>query len=666
VNHPQHQEKHEERQGHDHHAMMLRDFRRRFIVSLILTLPVLALSPLVQEFLGLEIAFRGDKYILFILSTAIFLYGGLPFLKGIRDELEKRQPGMMTLIALAIIVAYAYSSLVVFGLQGRVFFWELATLIDVMLLGHWIEMRSIMGASRALEELARLLPDTAHLVKDNGTTEDVRVSRLERGDVILVRPGEKVPADGVIVEGESSLNEAMLTGESLPVEKGAGEEVIGGSVNGDGSLKVEIEKTGREAYLSQVIDLVKEAQESKSRSQDLADRAAMWLTIIAITVGVVTLAAWLGFGKDFVFALERSVTVMVITCPHALGLAIPLVVAVSTSLGARKGLLIRERESFERSRFLQAIVFDKTGTLTRGKFGVTDVVSFKGGEEEIIRAAASVESNSEHPIARGIVEYAEGKGIGIPGVKNFQALRGKGVEGEVEGKKVMVVSPGYLREKELSSKSEKLEELSQEGNTLVYVLMEGEMAGAVALADMVREESKEAIASLRAMGIKCMMLTGDSQVVAGKVARELELDDYFAEVLPQEKSRRIKEVQERGLAVAMVGDGINDAPALAQADVGIAIGAGTDVAVEAADIVLVKNNPKDVTTLISLSRATSKKMLQNLAWATGYNVIAIPLAAGVLYGFGILLVPAVGALLMSLSTVIVAVNARFLSVDEDE
>ena len=650
--------------GGNHHAKMVEDFRRRFWISLVLTIPILALSPLVQGFLGLEgvIAFPGDRFVHFAFSTLVFFYGGWPFLSGLYDEVTSGQPGMMTLIGVAISVAYGYSSLVVFGLSGRVFFWELATLIDVMLLGHWIEMRSVMGASRALEELAELMPTEAHRLTESGDLEDVPIEDLGQGDRVVVKPGEKVPADGRVIEGETSVNESMLTGESKPVPKRADQEVIGGSINGEGSITVKVEKTGQDSYLAQAISLVEEAQQSKSRTQSLADQAAMWLTIISLTVGTATLLGWLfGSQQDFVFALERSVTVMVITCPHALGLAIPLVVAVSTALSARNGLLIRNRTAFERARNIDALVFDKTGTLTKGEFGVTDTLVLAGdlGEEELLAYAASVESRSEHPIAEGITEATEERYE----MEDFQSIPGKGAEARVNGRDTKVVSPGYIREQGMSIEDDRIEALLSQGKTVVYVLIDKELKGAIALADIIRPESSKAIARLKEMGVQTMMLTGDSQDVAEWVADEIGLDEVFAEVLPDEKADKIKEIQSRGLLVAMTGDGVNDAPALATADVGMAIGAGTDVAVETADIILVRSNPLDAVAIFDLSRATYRKMIQNLAWATGYNVFAIPLAAGVLYNYGILLSPAVGALVMSLSTVIVAVNARFLNVD---
>ena len=653
--------------GHDHHAHMVADFRRRFWISLVLTVPVLVLAPMLQELVGLRetLAFAGDSYVSLGFSTAIFFYGGWPFLKGIYEELSSLEPGMMTLIAVAITTAYVYSAAVVLGLPGEVFFWELATLIDIMLVGHWIEMRSVMGASRALEELAKLMPTEAHRLADDGSTEEVPFDELDHGDRILIKPGEKVPADGTIVDGHSALNEAMLTGESKPVEKSAGDEVIGGSVNGEGALEVEVQKTGEETYLNQVIELVRQAQESKSKTQDLANRAAVWLTGIALTAGAITLTLWLVLsGQSFAYAIERTVTVMVITCPHALGLAVPLVVAVSTSLGAKNGLLIRDRAAFEAARNIDAILFDKTGTLTKGEFGVDGVFVFDGAddelsEDELLKLAASLEAHSEHPIAQGIVAAVDQ----TYGVDGFQAITGKGAEGTVEGRDIKVVSPGYLRENDFDFEDERVDGALSKGQTVVYVILDGDLKGAIALADIIRPESKEAIARFKEMGITCMMITGDNAQVAKAVADEIGLDEFFAEVLPEEKAAKVKEVQSRGMIVAMTGDGVNDAPALAQADVGIAVGAGTDVAVETADIVLVSNKPDDVAALIALSKNTYRKMVQNLFWATGYNAVAIPLAAGALYAWGVVLSPAVGAVLMSASTVIVAINARMLRLD---
>jgi Cu2+-exporting ATPase len=645
---------------HNHHEMMAMDFKKRFFFSSALTVPILVLSPLVQQFFGFTFRFTGDKYLLFILSSIVFFNGGLPFLKGFWNEVKKKSPGMMTLISVATSTAYTYSSVVIFGLDGKLFFWELVTLIDIMLLGHWIEMRSIMGASRALEELAKLMPSAAHKVQEDGSFEDVAIEELKIGDKVLIKPGEKVPVDGEVIEGETSINEAMLTGESKPVFKIIKDKVIGASVNGEGSIIVLVEKIGKDSYLSQVIDLVRKAQESKSKTQDLANKAAMWLTVVAISIGIITLFVWLFLGKEFVFALERMVAVMVITCPHALGLAVPLVVAVSTSLAASNGFLIRNRSAFENARKVNAIVFDKTGTLTRGEFGVTDIVSFSEyvDKDEVLALAASVDSHSSHPIAQGIVKSSKN----IYQVSDFISIPGKGASAKVKGNAITVASPGYLREKNIKIENSALEDIKKQGKTIIYVLKNGESIGAIALADIVRPEAKEAITRLKDMNIRSIMLTGDNKQVAEQVAKEIGIDEFMAEVLPQEKSAKIKEIQSRNLIVAMTGDGVNDAPALAQADVGIAVGAGTDVAIETADIILVKSNPLDIVGVIVLAQATYGKMIQNLIWATGYNILAIPLAAGVLYNFGVLLNPAMGAILMSLSTVIVAINAKFLSV----
>jgi len=654
--------KHPDEAGHqDHHAHMAADFRKRFWISLVLTLPILALSPMLQKLVGLHdaISFSGDIYVLFGFASAVFWYGGWPFLKGLYDELKTRKPGMMTLVAVAITTAYVYSSAVVFGLAGKMFFWELATLVDIMLLGHWIEMKSVMGASKALEALAKLMPSDAHKFMPDGDVQDVPLGELTVDDKVLIKPGEKIPADGLIVEGESSVNEAMLTGESTPVSKKTGGKVIGGAINGEGSLTIEVKGTGKDSFLSQVIDLVKQAQESKSKTQNLADTAAMWLTIIALGGGLLTFLIWLVLmNKEFAFAIERAVTVMVITCPHALGLAVPLVVAVSTALAASNGLLIRNRGAFESARKLQAIIFDKTGTLTEGRFGVTDTLLLAQDmdEETLRKYAASVDANSEHPIAKAIADSSEQK---LP-VAGFKSIPGKGAEGKVDGREVKVVSPGYLREQNIAHDDQRVEPLQAQGKTVVFVLVDGQLKGALALADIIRPEAKQAIAALKALNIRCMMLTGDNKATAQWVSEQIGLDEYFAEVLLQDKASKVKEVQARGVLVAMTGDGVNDAPALAQADVGIAIGAGSDVAVETADVILVRSNPLDVVAIVQLSRATYQKMIQNLLWATGYNVVAIPLAAGALYAWGVLLTPAVGAVLMSASTVIVAINARML------
>jgi len=650
--------------GHDDHEHMIRDFQTRFVVCLIVTIPVLLLSEPVQALLrlGTKLQFAGAAWVLLALSTFIYVYGGTPFLRGMVDELRARTPGMMTLIAMAITVAFVYSAAVSLGLQGMVFYWELATLVDIMLLGHWLEMKSVMGASRALESLARLMPSDAHVIMPDGMVMEHPVAHLKAGDRVLVKPGEKIPVDGRVETGASSVNEAMLTGESRPVDKKPGDAVIGGAINGEGALTVVIEKVGKDTYLAQVVELVRHAQESRSRTQGLADRAAFWLTIIALGAGAVTLVVWLLLGRGLAFALERTVTVMVTTCPHALGLAIPLVVSVSTALLAGNGLLLRNRTAFEQARNLQAVVFDKTGTLTTGTFGVTDVLPLREGvsPEDVLRLSAAAEASSEHSIAVGILRSAHERGVVVPQVTEFLALPGVGIQATVEGHRVMVVRPGYVTEHRLIAPSSQVDALAAQAKTVVYVVEDDDVQGAVALADTIRPESREAVAALHAMGIKSIMLTGDARAAAAWVARDLGLDDFFAEVLPHEKADRIQEVQLRGLTVAMVGDGVNDAPALAQADVGIAIGAGTDVAIETADVILVRNDPRDVVAVVQLARATYRKMLQNLAWATGYNVIAIPLAAGVLASAGFVMSPAVGAVLMSLSTVIVAVNARLL------
>jgi P-type Cu2+ transporter len=661
--------KNERGDDHDHsghHEHMVKDFKRRFFVSMALTVPLVIMSPMLRSLIGLgdEVFFSGHMLVMLALATAIFFYGGWPFLKGFVDEVKDGAPGMMTLIALAITVAYVYSGLVALGIQGKVFFWELASLIDIMLLGHWIEMRSVMAASGAMEELAKLVPGKAHRLKEDGSTEDVSVSELQQGDRVLVKPGEKIPADGTIIDGRSSLNEAMLTGESKPVEKGEGDKVIGGAVNGEGSLTLEVQKVGKDSFLNQVMTMVEKAQQSKSKAQGLADRAAAWLTFIALGSGALTMAAWLLLStREFSFALERTVTVMIITCPHALGLAIPLVVAVTTALAANRGVLIRNRTPFEQARNIDAVLFDKTGTLTKGVFEVSDTVGFGDmSNEEILKRAAGVESHSEHPIAQAIADSVEDPYK----ASDFQSITGRGARAKVEGKTVMVVSRRYLDEEKIDYDHDKVKNLLNEGKTVVFVLEEGAPLGAIALDDTVREQSKEAISRLKDMGIMIMMITGDNEKVAARITEQLGIDEYFAEVLPEEKADKVAEVQKRGLIVAMTGDGVNDAPALAQADVGIAIGAGTDVAVETADIVLVKSNPMDVVTIIDLSRVARRKTIQNLVWATGYNVFAIPLAAGVLFFMGVILSPAAGAVLMSLSTVIVAINAKMTSLPDEK
>ncbi len=667
--HSQHEDPSQHKQNkhgeshHDHHAMMVEDFKRRFFVSLFIMVPILLLSPMIQMFLGVDWRFNGDSYLLFILSTILFIYGGKPFLKGAVDELKSKNPGMMTLIAFAISVAYSYSSIAVFTKIGSDFFWELATLIVIMLLGHWIEMKSVLGASRALDELLKLMPEEAHLIDENGNQKDVPVGSLKTGDAILVKPGEKIPIDGDVFDGNSEVNESMITGESVPVVKASGDEVIGGSINGEGVLKFKVSKVGDDTFLSQVVRLVREAQESKSQTQRLADLAAKWLFYIAVAAGTITFTSWMVLGKGVAFSIERAVTVIIISCPHALGLATPLVTAVSTSIGAKNGLLIRNRNAFENARKVNSVVFDKTGTLTEGAFGITDIRAIDKTEDELLAIAYSVESSSEHPIAKGIVKEGKQRNLKLFEVSDYLNLPGKGLQATVNDKKIMVVSPGYMKLQNHDFDFEHYEELAEQGKTVVFVLEDDQLIGYIALSDIIRETAMEAINTLREMHIESIMLTGDNHKVASYVGKILNIDTVIAEVLPQEKSDKIDDLIKQGKKVAMTGDGVNDAPSLAKADLGIAIGAGTDVAIETADIILVKSNPLDVVNIIRLSKATYKKMIQNLIWATGYNLIAMPLAAGVLYNQGILISPALGAVLMSLSTVIVAINAKFLKID---
>ncbi|MDN3654935.1 copper-translocating P-type ATPase [Ferruginibacter paludis] len=646
-------------EGHDHNSMIA-DFRKRFYAVLALTIPIMLLSEMIQHFMGADWQFTGSKYILFTLSTIVFLYGGWPFLKGLADEVKAKNPGMMFLIGFAITVAYSYSVAIVFGLQGMDFFWELDTLILIMLLGHWIEMKSVAGASKELELLVQLMPADAHMVMPD-MVHDVKTDILKASDIILVKPGEKVAADGIILEGESYLNESMLTGESKPVQKVKGDKVIAGAINGNGAIKVTVSHAAKDSYLSQVVKLVDDAQKSKSKTQLLADTAAKWLTIIAIVSGIATFLYWYLTGQSLAFAMERMVTVIVICCPHALGLAVPLVVAKSTALSAKNGLLIKNRTAFENARKITTIVFDKTGTLTVGKFEVSKIVSLQKelNENEIIRLAAALEQQSEHPVATGILQKAKDLSITVPAVENFKAITGKGVEAMAEGKKLGVVSPGYLKENNLPVPDNFT---TGDTETVVFVIVNNVLAGYIALSDEIRPESAAAIKTLKENNIKSILLTGDNNKVAKSVSDSLGMDSFIAEVLPHQKLQKIKELQSHGEFVAMTGDGVNDAPALAQADVGIAVGSGSDIAAETAGIVLVNSNPKDIVSLILFGKATYRKMIQNLIWATGYNVVALPLAAGVLYQQGILLSPAAGAVLMTVSTVVVAINAGMLKV----
>ncbi len=654
--------KHSSHKHHDHtehHRHMIKDFRKRFWISLLITAPILVLSPLIQDTLGYNIEFIGAKYLLFGLSTVIYFYGGWPFITGLVNECKEKQPGMMTLIAVAISVAFGYSTATTFGLQGDSFFWELATLIDIMLLGHWIEMKSVVNASGALQSLVELMPDKAHRWDEDETT-DVKISELNSGNWVLVRPGEKIPVDGIIVDGKSNVNESMVTGESKPVAKSKGDKVIGGTINGNSSIKVKVEGAGDEAYLSKVIKMVREAQSKKSKSQHLADKIAFWLTIAALVIGFGTLTTWLIIGKPFVFALERMASVMVITCPHALGLAVPLVVAISTSVSAKQGLLIRNRTAFENARKITTMVFDKTGTLTKGNFGVTRFASCADelGDKEILKLASSLESQSEHPLAEGILKKANDENLKWSEPEDFEAINGKGITGKIDGKPYKVVSPGYLKENNI--KTPHKEDFNHEQETVVFVLADEKPVGFIALADEIRREAYEAIKTLRNNDLKLVMMTGDNEKVAKSVSEKLGLDNYYAGLLPDQKLEKIKELQQKGEFICMTGDGINDAPALATADVGIAVGSGTDVAAETADIILVNSNPEDIASLVVFGKETYRKMIQNFIWATGYNVVAIPLAAGVLIGAGIMISPALGAVLMSLSTIIVAINAQLL------
>lgn len=646
--------------GHNHHAMMIADFKKRFYVVLVLTIPIMLLSTMIQRFMGVNWQFTGSSYLLFALSSVVFVYGGWPFLTGWLSEMKAKNPGMMTLIGFAITVAYVYSAATVFGLNGMDFFWELDTLILIMLLGHWIEMKSVAGASKELELLVQLMPDEAHMVMTD-MVHDVKTDTLKVNDVILVKPGEKVAADGIILEGESYLNESMLTGESKPVQKVKGDKVIAGAINGNGSFKVTVSHAAKDSYLSQVVKLVDDAQKSKSKTQLLADTAARWLTVIALVTGITTFLYWYLTGQTLAFAMERMVTVIVTCCPHALGLAVPLVVAKSTALSAKHGLLIKNRTAFENARKITTIVFDKTGTLTVGRFEVSKVVSLQKNlsENELIRLASALEQNSEHPIATGILQKIKELKITIPKAENFKAITGQGVEATVESKKIGVVSPGYLKETHISVPDNFT---ADDTETVVFVIVDNGLAGYVTLSDEIRPESAEAIKTLNQENIKSILLTGDNSKVAASVSKTLGMDSFIAEVLPHQKLEKIKELQAKGEFVAMTGDGVNDAPALAQADIGIAVGSGSDIAAETAGIVLVNSNPKDIVSLILFGKATYQKMIQNLAWATGYNIIALPLAAGVLYNQGIVLSPAAGAVLMTVSTVVVAINASLLKV----
>ena len=661
-NHDHHSESDSSAAGFDKHAgHHTPDFLKRFWITLVLSVPVLLLSHMIQQWLGFTIAFQGDKYVLLVLGSIIYFYGGMPFFKGFLGEVKAGAIGMMTLVALAITVAYVYSVAVVFGLPGMDFFWELATLIVIMLLGHWLEMRSQMAASKALQSLVALLPNDV-TVEQNGSPVKIKLEQLKNGDTVIIRPGEKVAADGLIVEGSSYLNESMLTGESVPVRKESGGKVIAGSINGDGALKIKATGVGKDSYLNKVINLVQDAQAAKSNTQNLADKVAKWLTIVAIVVGVGTFAYWYITMGDLAFALERMVTVMVTACPHALGVAIPLVVAISTTLSATNGLLIRNRTAFETTRKLSTIIFDKTGTLTKGSHTVQKIIPLTEhySENDLLQYAAAVQQNSEHHIAKGIMQTLSEKKLELWKSDNFRYMQGIGVTGIVNGKSVVAAGPNYFvqNNKQVPAIPE---EINQDAETVNFILIDDVPVGIVSLADTIREGAKEAIDQLRSMNIKSFLLTGDNEKVAAAVSKQLGMDGYLANVLPHHKQEKVKEFQDKGEIVAMTGDGVNDAPALAAADVGIAVGSGTDVAAETADIILVNSDPRDVVKMIDFGKKTYNKMIQNLVWAVGYNVVAIPLAAGVLYPTFVLS-PAMGAVLMSVSTIVVALNASLLKI----
>jgi Cu2+-exporting ATPase len=644
-----------------HHS---ENFLTKFYVTVVLTIPLLLYSDVfMTAFHWNAPRFPGVDIVMLILGSVIFFYGGSVFLVSAYREIKAKLPGMMTLIALAIISAYVFSVYITFAGGEHTLFWELATLIAVMLIGHYIEMRAVQGAKGALKELAKLLPDTAEVIR-NGVTTTIPISELKSGDQVLVRPGSKIPADGKIIEGKSELNEAIITGESKPVSKTVGSEVIAGSLNGDGSLTIQVTNIGEKTFLAGIMRLVADAETSKSRLQLLSDRAAFYLTILAVTSGIITVIVWLALGKGAFFSIERMVAVLVIACPHALGLAIPLVASISTTMGARNGLLIRKRLSLEAARNIDIVLFDKTGTLTKGEFGINTIIANGNHtEQEVLQLAASVNSQSEHPLAHAIVNDAKEKNISLLQTSASERIAGKGAKVVIDGVSVaignisLVEDLGAILSKDYQGKVSRLE---KQGKTVVHIIKGSELVGSIALADVIRPESREAIAALKALGIKSAMITGDAEDVASWVAQELGLDQYFAHVLPGEKAEKVKLLQSQGMKVAMVGDGVNDAPALTQSDLGVAVGAGTNVAIESAGIVLVKSDPRDIPKIIKLSKLTYRKMIQNLFWATGYNVIALPIAAGVLYPWGILLNPAIGAVFMSLSTVIVAINAVLL------
>lgn len=672
-NHSNHSHNHHE--GHDHRAMDHSahggDFKKKFFVSLFLGIPIILMAPMMGIELPFQFTFPGSEWVVLILGTILFFYGGMPFLKGAKMELEMKNPGMMMLISLGISVAYFYSVYAFVAnnfLHSSVhimdFFWELATLILIMLLGHWIEMNAISNAGNALQKMAELLPNLATVIKEDGSTEEVALQEVMVGQKVLVKAGEKVPTDGEILEGQTSINESMITGESKDVIKKVHDKVIGGSVNGSGAITIEVTGTGESGYLSQVMELVGSAQNEKSRVESLSDKVAKWLFYIALTVGIVAFIVWFILTKDINIALERMVTVLIIACPHALGLAIPLVTARSTSLGAQNGLLVKDRQALEVAKKVDIIMMDKTGTLTEGNFAVNEFESFSQdyAKEEVLSLMAALEQTSSHPLAVGVLNKMEELGLSIPKASNVTNLPGIGMEGLVEGKDVKIVSISYMNQHDLPFNEKEFNELSSQGNSVSFLLVNHETIGLIAQGDQIKPDSKEMINELKAQGIKPVMLTGDNKQVANVVAKQLGIEAVHAELMPEDKEKIVKEYKEQGLVVMMVGDGVNDAPGLARADVGVAIGAGTDVAIDSADVILVKSNPFDILHFLSLSKNTQRKMVQNLWWGAGYNIVAIPLAAGILASVGVILSPVVGAVLMSFSTVIVAINAMLLKI----
>ncbi|WP_026390405.1 copper-translocating P-type ATPase [Haploplasma axanthum] len=646
--------------GHDHNKM-IKEYKNLFFLSLILTLPIVLLSPMVQELLKFTLRFKYDQIVVFVLATVLVLIGGKPFFVGAKDELKKKGPAMMSLISLAVGISYIYSSAIVFGLKGHDFFWELATLITIMLLGHYLEMKSAVAASNALTSLTKLMPSEANLVREDKIVV-TKISDLKISDIVIVKPGDKVPVDGIITEGKSTLDESMITGESVPVLKEINDDVIGGTINGDGSIYVRVTKLGKDTYLEQVITLVNDAQMNRSKTQRLADTFAKYLFYLAIVIASITAIVWSFSGKPADFVLERVVTVVIIACPHALGVAIPLVTSVSTSIAAKNGLLIKKRERFENARKINAVVFDKTGTLTEGKFYVSHIHTYGETKENVINYAYSLEKYSNHPIAKGITEYALTNNSKSLKVTDFANTPGVGIEGFIDNKKYYIVSPAYLTKNGINFDNHHHHEMSEDGLTVIYLVQEDKVIASFALEDKIKESSYQVVKDLKEKGIRTILLTGDNSGVAAKVGKKLEIDEVIAEVLPHQKSEKIRDLKAKGYIVAMTGDGINDAPALAEADLGIAIGAGTDVAIDTADVILVKSNPKDVIALLELSKKTYNKMIQNLIWATAYNLITLPLAAGILYNQGFILPPAIGAILMSASSIVVAVNAKLLRI----